>query len=87
MLKIVLMLNKNHCQVVFFKPIAKTLANIENLKESKQSLFPLTRITFEIPENEPLAYKNLEDYFFQKRDVDKKNSKKKRRGGRRGMAN
>ena len=61
---------------------AKILANIENLKESKQSLFLLTRITFEIPENEPLAYKNLEDYFFQKRDVDKKNIVKKRRGGR-----
>ena len=56
---------------------AKILANIENLKESKQSLIPLTRITFEIPENEPLAYENL-DYFFHKRDVDKKNSKKKK---------
>ena len=57
---------------------AKILANIENLKESKQSLFLLTRITFEIPENEPLAYKNLDDYFFYKRDVDKKNSKKEK---------
>ena len=55
---------------------AKILANIENLKESKQSLFLLTRITFEISENEPLAYENL-DYFFYKRDVDKKNSKKR----------
>ena len=57
---------------------AKILANIENLKACKQSLFLLTRITFESPENEPLAYKNLEDYFFQKRDVDKKNSKKEK---------
>ena len=57
---------------------AKILANIENLKESKQSLIPLTRITFEIPENKPLAYENLEDYFFHKRDVDKKNSKKEK---------
>ena len=56
---------------------AKVLANIENLKDSKQSLFLLTRITFEIPENEPLAYENL-DYFFHKRDVDKKNSKKEK---------
>ena len=66
---------------------AKILANIENLKESKQSLFLLTRITFEIPENEPLAYENLEEFFFsQKRDLDKKNIKK-RRGGRIEMAN
>ena len=58
---------------------AKILANIENLKESKQSLFLLTRITFEIPENEPLAYENLEEFFFsQKRDLDKKNSKKEK---------
>ena len=57
--------------------LAKILANIENLKKSKQSLFLLTRITFEIPENEPLAYENL-DYFFHKRDVDKKNSKKEK---------
>ena len=56
---------------------AKILANIENLKVGKQSLFLLTRITFEIPENEPLAYENL-DYFFHKRDVDKKNSKKEK---------
>ena len=58
---------------------AKILANIENLKDSKQSLFLLTRITFEIPENEPLAYENLEEFFFsQKRDLDKKNSKKEK---------
>ena len=58
---------------------AKILASIENLKESKQSLFLLTRITFEIPENEPLAYENLEEFFFfHKRDVDKKNSKKEK---------
>ena len=56
---------------------AKILANIENLKDSKQSLILLTRITFEIPENEPLVYKNLEDYFSHKRDVDKKNSTKR----------
>ena len=58
---------------------AKILANIENLKDSKQSLILLTRITFEIPENEPLAYENLEEFFFsQKRDLDKKNSKKEK---------
>ena len=58
---------------------AKILANIENLKDSKQSLILLTRITFEIPENEPLAYENLEKFFFsQKRDLDKKNSKKEK---------
>ena len=61
-----------------FLSYAKILANIENLKESKQSLIPLTRITFEIPENKPLAHENLEDYFFHKRDVDKKNSKKEK---------
>ena len=65
---------------------AKVLANIENLKDSKQSLILLTRITFEIPENEPLVYKNLEDYFSHKRDVDKKNGKKEK-GWKRGMAN
>ena len=48
---------------------AKILANIENLKESKQSLFLLTRITFEIPENEPLAYENLEEFFFLRKEI------------------
>ena len=60
---------------------AKILANIENLKESKQSLFLLTRITFEIPENEPLAYENLEFFFFIKEMWTRK-IVKKRRGGR-----
>ena len=79
MLKIVLMLNqKSLSSCLIYVSHAKILANIENLKESKQSLFLLTRITFEIPENEPLAYENLEDYFFHKRDVDKKNSKKEK---------
>ena len=65
---------------------AKILANIENLKDSKQSLILLTRITFEIPENEPLAYENLEEFFFIKEMWTRK-IVKKRRGGRIEMAN
>ena len=61
---------------------AKILANIENLKESKQSLFLLTRITFEIPENEPLAYENLEEFFFFIKEMWTRKIVKKRRGGR-----
>ena len=67
--------------------LAKILANIENLKKSKQSLFLLTRITFEIPENEPLAYENLEEFVFLRKEIWTRKIVKKRRDGRSGMAN
>ena len=52
---------------------------MEKLKERKQaiiSLFLLTGITPDILKNEPLVHLNLEDSFFLKRDVDKKNYRK-----------
>ena len=66
---------------------AKILANIENLKEGKQSLIPLTRITFEIPENELLPYENLGDFFFLRKEIWTRKIAKKRRGGIIEMAN
>ena len=49
MLKIVLMLNqKSLPSCCFFLDHAKLLANIEKLKESKYSLFPLTGINPDI---------------------------------------
>ena len=66
---------------------AKILANIENLKESKQSLFLLTRITFEIPENELLPYEKLEDFFSLRKEIWTRKIAKKRKGGRIEMVN
>ena len=66
---------------------AKILANIENLKESKQSLFLLTRITFEIPENELLPYEKLKDFFPLRKEIWTRKIAKKRKGGRIEMVN
>ena len=48
MLKIVLILNQKSLPSCFFLDHAKLLANIEKLKESKYSLFPLTGINPDI---------------------------------------